>query len=35
MPQAPMAELRAKSLRLAELFMTLVAQECGDMGFGC
>ena len=28
-----MADLRAKSVRLAELFLTLVTQECGDHGF--
>jgi len=33
MLQAPMAELRAKSVRLADLFMALVAQECGGDGF--
>jgi kynureninase len=33
MLRAPMAELRAKSLRLSELFMTLMAQECADHGF--
>jgi kynureninase len=33
MLQVPMAELRAKSVRLAELFMALVAQECPDDGF--
>ena len=33
MLQAPMAELRAKSVRLVDLFMALVAQECRDDGF--
>lgn len=33
MAQAPMADLRAKSLRLADLFMVLVAQECAGQGF--
>jgi kynureninase len=33
MLQAPVAELRAKSVRLADLFLTLVAQECADDGF--
>jgi kynureninase len=33
MLQAPMAELRAKSLRLSDLFLALVAQECVDDGF--
>jgi len=33
MLQAPMAELRAKSLRLVEQFIALVAQECPGDGF--
>jgi kynureninase len=33
MLQAPMDALRAKSLRMAELFMTLVAEQCGADGF--
>jgi kynureninase len=33
MLQAPMDELRAKSLRLGDLFLALVAQECADDGF--
>jgi kynureninase len=33
MLQAPLAALRAKSLRLADLFMALVEQECGADGF--
>ena len=33
MLQAPMAELRAKSVRLVELFLALVAQECAEHGF--
>ena len=33
MLQAPMAAVRAKSLRLADLFMALMARECGDGGF--
>jgi len=33
MLQAPMADLRAKSLRLADLFLALVAQECAGEGF--
>jgi kynureninase len=33
MLQVPMAELRAKSVRLADLFLALVAQECADDGF--
>ena len=31
--EAPMPVLRAKSLRLAELFMSLVTQECDEFGF--
>ena len=33
MLQAPMAELREKSVRLADLFLTLVQQECAGDGF--
>jgi len=33
MLQASMQELRAKSLRLADLFLQLVAQECSGQGF--
>jgi kynureninase len=33
MLQAPVGELRAKSLRLTDLFLALVAQECPDHGF--
>jgi kynureninase len=33
MLQAPMAELRAKSVRLADVFLALVAQECAGHGF--
>jgi kynureninase len=33
MLQVPMVDLRAKSVRLAELFLTLVAQECAGYGF--
>ena len=33
MLQVPMEDLRAKSVRLAELFLTLVSQECGEHGF--
>ena len=33
MLRAPMAELRAKSVRLAAMFMALVGQECGADGF--
>ena len=33
MLQVPMAELRAKSVRLADLFLALVAQECGGERF--
>jgi kynureninase len=33
MQQAPMAELRAKSVRLADLFLALVAQECAEHRF--
>ena len=33
MLQAPMAAVRAKSLTLADLFITLVKQECGGDGF--
>ena len=31
MLQAPMADLRAKSVRLVDLFLALVAQECADV----
>jgi kynureninase len=33
MLQVPMADLRAKSVWLAELFLALVAQECNEHGF--
>jgi kynureninase len=33
MLQAPMSELRAKSQRLIDLFIALIAQECGEFGF--
>jgi kynureninase len=33
MLQAPMPALRAKSLQLADAFLALVAQECGQYGF--